>query len=261
MNDRVLLRTPHHLAQNKKYLDLCKESVKRQTYKNIEHWIISTEEYPHLDSATKKVNYVLKAVEQDPPAFFCHISDDVMLTETAIESFVFIQKRSKPIIQFSISNNENGHNYCFPLSWGNDTKIVFPKTTFEYDEIAPYKEDVFKMRIAHPAIIPVKWSAFHTVFFPYSVYQKVGPLDEGTDIRHNDEDFCIRALKHQINCAYNPGAVAIHFGNKTLGKNPNKELDERKCSDYFIKKHGYETVIEWQTTDLAVLCAKYFNAQ
>lgn len=247
----VTVLVTHHLTANRKYLDLCLESVLRS--KAVEFEVIcladseTVPEVPHevmlihdrsLDTATKKVHHGIKFAHPGSK-YFLLLSDDVVVSEWMLHVLVADMAGREWILN-PMSNSDYGTRYVL-----ND-QLSDPK--FEGTRPIPLHanyEDMVEWRealMAHsspyihaPLVIRQDWVCFFCTLIPRTVWEKVGGLDPALETRHNDEDFCYRATLLNIPSLISMAAFAFHFGSKTLSQSllPG---EQEKATEHFQRK-------------------------
>jgi hypothetical protein len=238
----------HHLDENRPYLDLAIESLATQEGIEFECLLMcdseSVPDYnyswlriihdPTLNTATKKVHYAVNHVHPDSKYFF-FMGDDVVLASHTLSELVAGTKDCW-LISNPLSNNENGHLYALDLpikttkgeSVGNSCSLEdFKGQCFHH---------AFMAFSRYPSIlIQTQFVSFYATLIPRVVWEKVGLLDERLEVRHNDQDYCYRALQQGVQIAVNTGAFALHFGSKTLSKTRTEE-ESKKATEIFLEK-------------------------
>ena len=88
-------------------------------------------------------------------------------------------------------------------------------------------------------LVPFQTLSFYCTMIPRMVWDEVGELDPELEYRHNDQDFCLRALKKGIPSVVNFGAFVFHFGSRTINVLGTEER-KNKCTEHFKKKWGLQ---------------------
>lgn len=84
-----------------------------------------------------------------------------------------------------------------------------------------------------------------------SVFDKIGPFDEGFFIWFEEVDFCNRAIKNGLSIKYFPRASIIHYGGESFSQKnslPKQLIFDRSLLYYFLKQRPF-----WQFSVLLLL--------
>lgn len=190
------------------------------------HWVPNGEE---INSATKKSAYALKHLAQPDWEYVVFISDDVFVAENTIQKLVY-GCPGKNFISNPYCNSDLGSQFFGQFAFNLPTK-------FDMSQILPIFRDITNPWNAPITLFRVPWVAFYCTMIPRPIWDAVGSLDEALDVRHNDHDFCIRAAQIGMPAMINLGAIAYHFGDRTLPR-CTSELEYSKASDHFKEKWG-----------------------
>lgn len=247
----------HHLNENQPYLDLCINSVLASEGADFDVLVmadtpkapqISTSITPgkvqliwatNLDTGTKKANAGMQTAFELGADHVLLLGDDVMISKHLINAQSTIASQL-PMILNPYSNNDKGSVYMGgPQLRANGRTTIDLYPTMHRQTIAGYEQAIIDYPAYDPIIIPRHFVPFFCTLIPKKIWEAVGNLDERLDLRHNDEDYCIRARKQHFMTAINFGVFALHFGGKTLDKTVTME-DRDKCTEAFKEKWGLQ---------------------
>jgi len=183
-------------------------------------------------SFAANVNFVMgMAKETQADLFF--LNNDVVFTENWINPLLI----DEPSIISPLSNREVQYEHG-GVKWANVLKLsdYLGKQNIvkEVAEMHRAKLQGYKKVISLP---------FFCVKIPYSVYQTVGPLDEGFGKGGaEDNDYCLRAYQSGFDVKYALQSYVIHFsGKSTWAGGESKEGTDERVRTYreaFEKKWG-----------------------
>lgn len=247
MKPLVTVILTHHINENQPYLDLCTKSLCDQQDIDFEVMLVSSApEAPHapdgiqiyhrpdLDNATKKAHWATENAMPDSK-YFLFLSDDVMLSKYCIRGLVDAVKEYGFICN-PLSNNEMGSRFITDLTLTNsDNMELGLRPNMDLTEIAGFEQAVLDYPHTKPFSIPVGWLSFFCTLIPKEAWKTIGQLDERLDTRHNDEDFCRRAIEKRIYPIINLGVFALHFGGKTLPFTCSMD-DRNRATEIFKEK-------------------------
>lgn len=86
------------------------------------------------------------------------------------------------------------------------------------------------------ALISSDWVGGTAIFFPRSLIEEIGLLDDNIFMYGEDVEFCMRAKNHHYDIVINPAAEVIHFGNAS-GSSKNAIIGELRGYLYIWSKH------------------------
>lgn len=241
----------HHLNENDAYLNACVRSLLESVGVNMEIIVVSSAakspeaaalpgvrviHAPDLNNASKKVNWAVTQAYSDSK-YLLLISDDVIVSKRCVNSLWQGLRMigDRGIVQ-PVSNGDNGTRFIANLSVENEQgeKLLLPvKATLE--EIRPFERAIKDRFAGGPFLVIQDWLSFFCVMIPKTCWEEIGELDQRLDSRHNDQDYCMRAIQKQIPPCLNVGAFAFHFGDRTLPK-VTTEADLEECSRVFREK-------------------------
>ena len=241
----------HHLNENDPYLNACVRSLLESLDVDLEILVVSSAENspesaalpgvtvhhrPDLNNASKKVNWAAKEAKGD---YLMLVSDDVIVTKRcALGLMSSLHLMGKQGIVMPLSNGDLGSRFMSILAVRNEKDEVYTypvKCTLE--DIRPFEKaikDSFPNG-GSPLLFPQQWLSFFCVMLTKDAWNKIGDLDERLDFRHNDQDYCLRAVQKSIYPALNANAFALHFGDRTLPK-VTTEADLEECTRVFKEK-------------------------
>lgn len=261
MKPYVTVIIPTHLDENAKYLDLAVTTA-LQTFgvhadvivvssamtapSGREHPRLKTYHRPNLNNASVKVDFAMSMANPVTNVFVI-MSDDVMVSRKTIERMATLALFNNCIVN-PISNGDNGTRYMTHLNLMRKPGIMEPVAVWpipvnlsledleagcpEYlDRILCFETGYRNLSFTQP------WVSFYCTAIPKRVFEIVGPLDARMDVRHNDQDFCIRAAQKGIPAVIAADAFALHFGSRTLYKAHTKEEFDQ-ASQVFNEKYG-----------------------
>lgn len=240
----VSIIVPHHLDENKVYLDRALAGIKNQSIPT-ETLVISsaktpiheaTVHDPSLDNATKKVAHALTLVDPDSKYILFH-SDDVVLSRGALDHMVASVGDNRVIVG-PVSNSDHGSRFFadFRVKREGHNDLVLVPDMSEADTRG-YEAEILEMKapVQGLFLLPQPWICFFCVLIPKSVFSKVGYLDEKLDSRSNDVDYCMRAAQVGVQSFIDLGAFAFHYGSRTLRKSC-KPGEQDQATKHFQEK-------------------------
>jgi hypothetical protein len=245
----------HHLDENRKYLNLAMEGLENSTGVPFEVVVLADSETPPevpghftlvhnpaLDTATKKVHFGVKMADPKSKYFVIH-SDDVVLAKDTLATLAR-NIGDHAMILNPLTNNDQNTRFLTHLvltsdDYMNQDSYVMPvnavledvrgweKHLLEYS--TPFKDQGLLVR--------QEWVTFACTMIPRGVWQAVGDLDPELETRHDDQDYCFRAMQLGIPTFIDMGAFAFHFGSRTLSKSV-KIGEQAAATAHFQKKWG-----------------------
>lgn len=235
---------PHQLDRNRSYFNLCIESILRShDIDSIEVLVIAgSETKPKVPSnvglywdrevitVADKLNLAMKMISKESTHFIL-ISDDIVVSKYML-SDMHSAFMGREMIMNPMSNSDCISLYESDIFLGS--RRIFPDMDME-DLSDEERELIMNFPRKPKCLIPFYTVSFYCTMIPLSVWEKVGPLDKDLEYRHNDQDYCIRAMKLGIPTVVNMGTFAFHFGSKTMRHLANDEL-KAKCSEHFQNK-------------------------
>lgn len=248
---KVSIIITSYLKESKPYLDLCIESVQRQTYSRADTEVIVVTpnwyrpEYPRVRVVhpSKKdycnehaMNFGFNCANPDADYFF-YMNDDVVLTEDCLKNMVeWAEGHKEQALLMPISNDQQ-HRY--QLSTGAFIKGSFKTLYGPYrlDDLAPYKSELMAAKSHYvPSSLVFETLCTYCFLISKSNYQRFGPIDEKWQkCGPSDIDYCLRVSKSGYKCAVVLHALAWHFGGvsatQTLSQDDreyNKQTFDKK---------------------------------
>lgn len=276
---------PHHLPENRKYLDLCLRSlvlskcdfeekcsgeVRVNIYCLSPYELYNTFEYGDnikfihdetLSNATLKMQRgaSLGGAENATTLFF--VSDDVYVSRSTISDLLEAAMHKGPFIVNPMSNSEFGTKVKDYLEV-SPTKLSRPVTltpNMSYEEGLSVYETLIQYSVNPYFRMGTPWNAFYCTLIPTQVWDALGGLDPKLDVRHNDVDFCKRAADIGVPCLISTGSFAFHFGSKTIYKahSPDEFL---KADAEWEMKHGEGRRKEMSDVNFSALKGKVLKS-
>lgn len=243
---------PHQLDSSKPYLELCLKALQATKDIDFEVFVLDGSEtyasipedkrFARWSNQPKGVAGKLEAfmkVINPKSTHFVLISDDVMVSQYALAD-MYSAFQGRDMIMNPMSNSDctalyEADLYLSRTIGHNSTEIKKIHPDMEYEDLEGWHESVIKYSRRDKCLVPFGLISFYCTMIPISVWKKVGGLDEKMEYRHNDQDYCIRAMQLGIPSVVNMGAFAFHFGSKTMRKMATPEM-QNECTDYFRKK-------------------------
>ena len=252
---RVTIVVTNHLKENEKYLDLALLGIQNQTYTNWHCVVISDAETmplmpfdsrftlhhdPYIGNATNKAHYAVdNLVPEDSDLILFH-SDDVFMSEDCVKNMVkYHEPQAKPVIINPCSNSDLGSRFAFPMYLMNESnEHIMLHPDMSWEDICPkWIKEVGKYSPGFQLLGVQDYVSFYCTMIPKEHFKAIGRIDARLDVRHNDEDYCIRARQRGIIPVISFDAFALHFGSKTLYKaHSGEEFNE--ATKVFKEKWG-----------------------
>lgn len=248
----VILATYSNKGENQRYLDLCLNSLQRQSYQNIEVILISSGDYVPTTPDWVKLKHYPQAQRHHFPAainlgvtkadpnttHYLLLNDDTIVTRNTIQNLVARIGDSELVLQ-PISNCDNFVKYNLLLGWEKHGEFIQSTQRFyRYDELAHSAEWLEKAGSLYPpGLITQDWVAFYCTLIPKKVWDKVGTLDGNLRTGCDDADYCYRAKKMGIYSAVELSSLVWHFGGTSADLHLTPE-DRKFNYDYFLNKWG-----------------------
>jgi len=238
----------HHLSDNEKYLTLCLESLMMSEGVDFEAICLSDADtmpaVPEgvrlvwnrdLSTATKKAHHGI-TLAHPGSKYFLFLSDDVMVSKHMLSEMVGATA-DLAIIMNPMSNNDNESHFFTNMAIPHPNgKVITLGHQMDYEDLKGSEHLIQNLAPRPPILIPVHYVCFYCTLIPRAVWNMVGQLDERLEVRHNDQDYCIRAKKHGVMSMVHLGVFALHFGSKTLPK-VLKPGESEAASEHFYQKH------------------------
>ncbi len=253
MSTTVLLL--HHLDENRKYLDLAIKGLENSKGTSFEVIILADSETPpevpsyftlvhdrSLDTATKKVHFGIKMSDPNSSNFLLH-SDDIVLAQDTLANLER-NMGEHSIILNPLTNNDTGSRFqtklvLVPKDDPNHDPYVMPVNAV-MEDIKGWEDEILNYQTPFKnqgLMVRQEWTTFACTMIPRKVWEAVGELDPALETRHNDVDYCYRAMQMGIPTFIDMGSFAFHFGSVTLGKSV-KPGEQDQATVHFRKKWG-----------------------
>jgi len=251
---RITIVLTHHLNENDKYLQLAINAINWQAQHGFTYhcYIVSSAINPpsvnipkqftlihdqSLYNATIKFKHVYELTKANTDKYLLH-SDDVVMSSKCLGNMVMAsQSLNIPIIQNPLCNGDIPSKYITPLCIQHDGKLELVPQTMDYEWAEGRLAGIHSTPPRDMLLCPFHFVSFYCTLIDKSTFESVGDLDERLDYKNNDVDFCFRASKKNIPSMVNFGAIAFHFGSKTLNI-VKKEGDDREADRVFAEKHN-----------------------
>lgn len=242
----------HHLPINRPYLDLALKSVLQSVDVPIEVILVCDYDLkdiqhadnltviinPELNNATKKVHHAIPFAAKDSK-YIMLMSDDVVVSRYLIREQCKILGTCNFILN-PFSNADIGSrfytNMFLSTKEGEQKSSVILRPDCCIEEFRHFEDRIFSCPGIVEICVATDWQPFYCTMFSKETWNKVGPLDEALEVRHNDEDWCYRAKKLSIQSMINLKAFAIHFGSRTLRATVT-DAEKQVATDHFISKY------------------------
>lgn len=238
-----------YLKENQRYLDLCLESISRQTYRDFEVILVSSGEHipthpdwvkahhsPERLHYPEAINFGQKFTDQSSK-YLMLMGDDAFMTETALEDMVRTMGDSQ-FIANPVSNCDNSSFYNLILGYEKDGFQQMKQRFYRYDDLKDVFEPMMKSRSVYaPGIIQRPFVCFYATIIPRSVWNKVGELDPNFKTGQDDADYCKRAINMGIPSGVILNAIIWHFGGVTADVALNNEIRSKNI-EYYRQKWG-----------------------
>jgi len=244
----------HHLNENDKYLQLAINGIAWQMRHNFNMhcYIVSSAvnspsvtfnnsftliHKPELYNATVKFQHVYELTKANTDKYLLH-SDDVIMSAKCLGNMVMAaQSVNIPFIQNPLCNGDIPAKYITPLCIQHLGKLELVPTTMDYEWAGSRLTGIHSPPPRDMLLCPFPWVAFYCTLIDKDLFERIGGLDERLDYKNNDVDFCFRAAKQNVPSMVNFGAIAFHFGSKTLNI-VKKEGDDQEADRVFAEKHN-----------------------
>ena len=245
----VSILLTHHLPINREYLDACLRSIEAQVGGITAEVILAStyapEDFPSWvrvvvdDNAPRWVNKINLAAKLAHPQskYFLVLNDDVILSKTCIAQMVWTMGDNKWVMN-PMSQCDNGWLFAAPIILAKeDGTRALDRRFYELKDLEGWEDAVMRYETGLNLLVLPPYVCFYCTMIPRTVWEQVGPLDEGCHSSHDDEDYCMRARMHGIPAVVNMGAFALHFGGRTSSIQ-DTDADRKKTLDYFNAKWG-----------------------
>lgn len=238
----------HHLDTNRPYLEMAIRALQRSQGLNFDVLLFSDADEPvkvndprfrvyndkSLNEASLKIHKGMEMIHSE--ALVLTLSDDVVVSEWLLHDMAAaFQGRQFIMNPFSNSDCRSLYEADIELKRGSDFKVLGPDMVLE--DLAEWEEQIITYPRAKKLLVATPAVSFFCTMMNRSVFEKVGKLDPLLEYRHNDQDFCIRAMNLGIPSILNFGAFAFHFGSRTLKQLPIQET-QKSATEHFLKKHS-----------------------
>lgn len=245
MKISVLLATYSNDGSNQKYLELCLNSVLRQTHRDFEIILVASGDYkPHLRNIegefkgffhySKDRLHFPKAIETayrltDPTSDMIFLlNDDAILDPTCLDLMGNYLKHHHFERIVNALCNSDSFGFLYEAVTGyfvGDEFNQFYKPQFRLEDFPDgvYPEKLYKYPFA---AIPVKFNPFYATMMRRSTYDKVGGICPDYLTNLDDLDFALRAQKLGIHSYTLMHAAVFHFGGVTSSKTKTQEEED-----------------------------------
>ncbi len=240
----VTVIVTHHLDENRPYLEACLRGLLSTIGVELEVLVLSDAETcpdvpPNftlvhardLNTATKKAHHGI-AMADPRTKYYLFLSDDVVVGPKTIASLVRGVGDMHAICN-PMSNSDNGGQFLTALPWGCQLEL---KDLEDPVEASARAGGLYGTEA--PLLVARPYVCFYCTLIPKKVWDMVGPLDARLEVRHNDQDYCMRAAQRGIPSYINFGAFALHFGSKTLDKTASTAMRDEASRVFMEKWNG-----------------------
>lgn len=176
-----------------------------------------------LNTATKKIHTGVEMASDSSQAFL-FLSNDVVVRNDTIDNLWSASKVVKGII--SPGSNSQQADIVW-LGWKFPVNMNLQDVSLTHY----YQPD------PSPILVKQPWVPFYCPLIRRDIWEEVGGLDPALDTRHNDQDYCYRAMARGIPTFYHLGAFVLHFGSKTLYKAHTAE-EMTAASAHMVHKYS-----------------------
>lgn len=245
----VSVIVPHQLDINAKYLALCLNALDHSLGVPFEVLVVAgTKDQPAVPSKFKllhdrgrvgvaaKLEAAFNWISKESTHVLL-LSDDVVVSTTAI-SAMYTSFQGREMIMNPMSNSDCTSMYEADIFLPSSPVSKKLTPDMQIEDFTSEELDNLKRVPATcvpKCLVPFPCVSFYCTMIPKSVWEKVGPLDPKLEFRHNDQDFCFRAMRLGIRSVVNFGAFAFHFGSRTMRHMATSET-QQECTNYFMNK-------------------------
>lgn len=238
--------------KNKKYLDLCIESIRNLDSQDFEVILVARNGYmpsyngvmtiaPPEDQfyPARAINVGMEFANPKSKYFFV-LNDDVILTHESLKHMIEMVGDQKIMANGIATCDNNWSRYSLVFGyWQDGVMIPLMKPQFEYEELAPIAKQLMNgSSLYGQGFIRQDFLCIYATLIPRSLYEAVGDWDENFKIGQDDLDYSIRAQRAGYQCVSITNALIWHFGGKTCNDSLNLKMRQDNVR-YFRSKHGH----------------------
>lgn len=242
--------------QSQRYLNLCFNSIEKQSFQDFEVIHVSSGDFKPHDSwfnrdigfachrfhSDERIHFpsaIAKAYKLSDPAseYIMLLNDDVVLDRDCLDALVKTMDAMPNEIILNALCNSDAFGFFYFAHTGIANGEFFHKSQYTYEEMEGKHQDLMSLR-KHPfAVMPTPFSCFYATMMKRSTYDKVGGVEARFRTGKDDLDFCLRARKFGIQSMVAMHAAVFHFGGATNNKTVTSE-DTAFNAELFEEIHG-----------------------
>lgn len=241
--------------KNKKYLDLCIESIRRLDFPKEEFEVILVARNGYLPQyegvktcapeedhfyPARAVNYGYFIAEHSKPKYYFVLNDDVILTRDSLKHLVE-GVGDNNIMANAVSPCDNiWSNYFLGIKFG-DRFVPSDVRSFAYEDMDLYggvKGIMHSSSLYGPGWIKQPFLCIYATLIPRMLREAVGDWDEGFKTGQDDLDYSLRAQRAGFLTVSILNALVWHFSGVTVTGTLNLKIRQDNVR-YFRDKWGF----------------------
>ena len=265
---KVSIIVTTYKEENKRYLDLCIESIGHVDYprEKLEVIVVSKPAYqpqyhdvrtihPGIESFNNEfgLNYALKQATGD---FFLICNDDIILTKSCLRSMLSKAVNYKCIMN-ATSPCDNSVQYVLTFAFKTDQGYIgLGATSYKYEQLIEYKEALINATSMYPAgIVLQDYLCMYATLIPRIAYEEIGESDASwIKAGPSDLDYSWRAKEKGYVCLCALDAVIWHFGGVSAATTIDDKIRAINARKFFAKWGRHqpgiteEAILKWEST-------------
>lgn len=254
MNPLVSIIITTWAPEQKRYLDLCVESVKNLNFPQdqLDITIIGRKGYmPEYEGIHTKrpdedghfypargINYGMLAANPRSK-YFLILNDDVILTKNSLANLVSAVGDHK-IMANGISPCDNGIAYNLLFGFQKDNEFIGMSTKqYRYDDLKGYFKELMNAESIYPqGIVRQGFLCIYATLIPRIAYEAIGDWDENFKTGQDDLDYSMRAHQKGFDTVSVLNSLIWHFSGVTVENTLNLKIRQDNVR-YFRDKWGH----------------------
>lgn len=241
--------------KNKKFLDLCIESIRNLDFPKdqLEVILVARNGYlpqyegvkthaPEEDQfyPARAINHGYFIASYSKPKYYFVLNDDVILTRDSLKHLVEAVGDQKIMANAISPCDNNWSNYSLAFGYWQESKLIpMMGPSFKYEELAQISTTLMNTSSLYgQGLIKQDFLCIYATLIPRTLVEAIGDWDENFKIGQDDLDYSIRAKQAGYLTVSVLNALVWHFGGVTVEGSLNLRMRQENVR-YFVEKHKF----------------------